>query len=92
MNISTGQSDVSLIFCHVGDVLRDDRFTTGVLWARPQSWIGTGGAITMSLDGGLNYVPTSRGGIPWHPHGDDLTDDWQLITPDAVLRERTPGE
>ena len=59
-------------------------------WIRPISWRGSGNGISIK-DGSLYVVPSSRGGWPWIPSIGDLVEDWEIVDPDEVLKERESG-
>lgn len=56
-------------------------------WARPESWRGSGQAIAIdtTLDS-LIVVPSGRP-VFWAPLPRDLTETWEVVEPDVVLRE-----
>ncbi len=57
-------------------------------WARPESWRGSGEAISIdTTSDALTVVPGGRS-VFWSPRPDDLTGAWEVVDPDVVLRER----
>lgn len=57
-------------------------------WFRPRRWKGRGLAFTIKA-GEIYRVPSSRGGelfMSYNP--EDLMDDWEIISPDNVLKEQ----
>lgn len=57
-------------------------------WCRPESWSGTGSAITCKTEVGLVEVPSMRGGRRAYLFAEMLTEDWEHVEPEKVLAER----
>jgi hypothetical protein len=58
-------------------------------WLRPESWKGTGQALTVE-NGRLFFVPTHRGGkLATMPTTAELCGVWEVISANVVNNERT---
>ena len=55
-------------------------------WCRPISWRRSGEALLVE-SGRLYVVPQGSRPVRWTPLVADLTDEWELVSPDVVLAE-----
>lgn len=63
-------------------------YTGADRWFRPATWSGTGEAFAIT-DGMTKLVPSARGGQVWMTcRVVELMGDWEIVTPDVVIKER----
>ena len=59
-------------------------------WFRPVSWSGSGRALRVR-EGKVHNVPHGFGGyLAMFPHPDDVSGEWEVVSPDVVNSEGSP--